>query len=171
MGKDPLYDLRRRAYKRHKGQNYTEGWQFKVVVPDSNIDFDLYAKDISYGAVEITTTEKVVGANVMTSPDNAAPVILGVTIRDNETASFADWFDKQADKIFNKDGTKNLPYTYEFTIEIHTILKSGKTELRESWVVFTTLRGDRTDSIDELGAYVTYPVSFTQANSIQANKK
>jgi hypothetical protein len=163
---DPLYNLRRKAYKSHKNQNYTEGWQFRVVVPDSDINFDLFAKDISYGATEITTSEKVIGGNVLTSPASAAPVILGITIRDNEKGDFAKWFDEQAGKIFNKNGTKNLSYTYEFTIEIYTILKNSELELRESWVVFPTLRGDRTDSIDELGAYVTYPISFTQADSL-----
>lgn len=170
MSKDPLYKYRRNAYKKHKTQKYTEGWQFKVVVPDSNIDFDLFAKDISYGAVEITTSEKTVGATVMTMPDTAAPVILGLTIRDNEKGDFANWFDKQAGKIFNDNGTKNLPHTYEFFIEVHTILKSGKLELRERWLVFPTLRGDRTDSIDELGAYVTYPISFTQSYSLGKSK-
>jgi len=166
MSQDPLYRFRRAAYRKHREQKYMEGWQFKVVVPSSAIDFDLFAKDISYGAVEITTTEKRVGGNVMTSPESAAPVILGVTIRDNERGDFATWFDEQAGKIFNSNGTKNLSHTYEFAIEIHTLLKDGSTELRESWVVFPTLRGDRTESVDELGAYVSYPISFTQSDSL-----
>jgi hypothetical protein len=166
MSRDKLYQMRRQAYKKHKEQKYMEGWQFKIVVPESNIDFDLFAKDISYGAVEINTSEKTIGGAVMTSPSSAAPVIFGVTIRDNERGDFATWFDAQASKIFNPNGTRNLSSKYKFTIEIHTVLKSGETELRESWVVFPTLRGDRTESVDELGTYVTYPISFPQTNSL-----
>ncbi|MBU2968790.1 hypothetical protein KO527_05430 [Pseudoalteromonas sp. C2R02] len=163
---DATLGRRKRGYQKHKAQTYQQQWAFRVVVPDSTIDFDLFAKDITYGAVEIEGEAKVIGGGTYTEPVSAAPVILGVTIRDNELEEFATWFDAQAAKIINPNGTKNLPVNYLFNIEVYSILKNDTEKLRHTWKVYAASRGDRTESVDDLGTYVSYPVTFQQYYSL-----
>lgn len=145
---------------------FEQGWQFRLNIQDAPSDLDLYVKDISYGATEISTDAKRVGAITFNDPVSAEPVTLALTCRDHEDGRVATWFDSLAARVVNPDGTVNLPAQYLFEVSVMALKEDGSEEERERWIVLPLTRGDTTKSVATTDAFVEIPLTFIQYRSL-----
>jgi hypothetical protein len=147
--------------------HWREPWQFRLEVEGyPHDDWDLCVKDVTYGPNEIETEPEQIGAVVLTYPTSAQPVSISMTMRDQEDRRVYKFFESQAQKVINPDGTVNLPSDYLLKIRRFSLLH-GETPEEETdvWKVFPTQLGDVTESKDGEGL-LEFPITFIQFRSL-----
>lgn len=159
-------DHLRKKFRQIASTPFEQGWQFRLEIKNAPSDLDLYVKDISYGATEITYDPSNVGATVFQTPKTAEPVTLAMTCRDHADGRIATWFDSLAGRVVNPDGTVNLPAEYLLEVVVMAINEDGSESEREKWVVSPVSRGDTTKSVASTNVFVEMPLTFIQYRSL-----
>jgi len=155
------FNQRRLLAKKLTHTPFQEGWQFRLDFDATPEDFEIYVKDITYGAIEIETETVKAGMQTLTYPSGTAPVGLSMTMRDNVDRRIYGWFKAIAGAVVNDDGTVNLPSEYMRKAE-RVNLETEKIE--DTWLVFPTKIGDTTEAVDSEG-FLEFPISFKQFRS------
>lgn len=143
---------------------FAQGWQWCVEADGMPPDFDLFVKDITYGAGTVETEPRQIGAGEYNKPTHRSAGSITMTVRDDERMIVARWFDRQKAKITNRNGTINLPGHYLFTIRVYQLSQHGKV-LDGEWAVMATQRGECTRSRDQSGEFYSYTLTFTKYSS------
>jgi hypothetical protein len=142
---------------------FRQAWQFKLVIPQTPPDFDLFVKDISYGPTTVETAPEKYGisTHTITWPIGSGPVELAMTMRDHEDGRIKAWFEELTNKILHKDGTVGLPSEYLLDVTRYTILRDGQEVLTDTWKMLPTNLGDVTESREDPG-FCEFPITFVQ---------
>ncbi|MET4696642.1 hypothetical protein [Endozoicomonas lisbonensis] len=167
---------------------FQQQWQWELVFHGSSNanddanppkDLSIYVKDITYGALEVETETKNVGAGVITMPVRSMPVELSMTVRDNQDRRVYNWMAAWIAKVINGSGhspangraTVNLESNYLRKCTRYQLIEENgqithkKDDARE-WEIFPTLVGDITESYEADGGLLEFPVRFVQKFSV-----
>ena len=151
----------REISKRMVQTNYRKPWQFRVEMDEAPQGFDLYVKEISNQPYAIDPDQFKVGAFMFNYPESMQPVTLAMTCYDDEDERMYKWFEGRVKKVFNSDGTWNLPSEYLLTCKIYRRLKDGGEELRQHMRMVPTVLGDITESLDN-HELLEFPLTFVE---------
>lgn len=167
----------RRAHARAVSADLAKQWQFRMEVEGSKDrglpDLDLYITDLSYGPTEIATEEIELGSTILNLPVSNRPVTLSTTMRDTSYMDVSNWFDEEASKAVNSDGTVNVPYhpTEGFVrkVTLYKRVPGAGADVFEdkphrTYEMIFLQRGDVTQSVRESG-FLEFPCIFLQIRS------
>lgn len=145
---------------------FKQSWQWRIDIDGAPADFDFYAKEITFGPIEIETEADKLGGKVITWPTGAAPVTISMTMRDHEDRRIYRWFEQAAARIFvGNTGLFNMPVDYLLTMRRYAIDSNGGETLSDQWQVYPTQLGDVTESREDPG-FLEFPITFTQFASL-----
>lgn len=174
------FNKRRLTAKALAHTYFLEPWQWRVSIdgmPQELLDkkdtnhplFELLAKEISYGPIELETEAVKAGAVVFTYPTAQSPTTVTLTMRDTNDRLIYDWISAWKELIINDNGTFNLPATYIKKMTLYKMLDDqGSSDLpHDIWEVYPQKMGDITQSVDGQG-FVEFPVVFMQFRSLKA---
>ena len=167
------FNVLRAVSKKLVQTHFQHGWQFRIEVIDWQSiellgrpdDFDLYVKDVTYCPTEVEVEPIKVGASTITYPTGAGPVVISMTMRDNEDHRISNWFNALVARILNSDGTVNLPADYLLRWSRYTLLADGGEVQTAGWDAFPMKLGDVTESVDAQG-FLEFPIQFQQFRSL-----
>ena len=146
---------------------FWKSWEFMVEM-EGFIEkgFPLYVRNVSLTPTELGTETRKLGADVLTYPVSAEPVVLSMTVRDDAGQTVSDWLNKQVEKTVNADGTWNPLSDYIFPFGIYFMDEGGKKgKLYGQWDVYVTQVGEIQFSTEEQ-AFIEIPVTLQQPKSL-----
>lgn len=144
---------------------FQQGWQYRVEVAGMPSDFDVYVKDITYGAYTIEFEAKQIGSTEIQNPTHRTAGLVTLTVRDHQDARVENFFTKAANKVINPDGTVNLPREYLLTMRLYLLQENGGETLSKEWEVVPAECGEITRSRSSLNEFVSFPISFQKYRS------
>ena len=186
-GRKDLNQLRCELVKKAINTQFQQNWQWELVFHEKSGDKDfkppkdlsIYVKDITYGALEVETETKNVGAGVITLPVRSMPVELSMTVRDNQEREIYNWMANWIGKVVNASddnnnrarATVNVSSNYLRTCTRYQLIEhnGGITRERDKareWQIYPTLVGDITESYEADGGLLEFPVRFIQMFSV-----
>lgn len=139
---------------------FQQGWQYRVEIDGMPSDFDLYGKDITYGAFTIEYEAKEIGTQSIHHPTHKTAGLVTMTVRDHADGRVEKFFIKAASKVVNPDGTVNLPHEYLLTMKLYYLQDDGGETLAHQWEVSPAECGEITKSRASLNEFVSFPISF-----------
>ena len=139
---------------------FAQGWQWTVEVEGFQ-DFQLFAKDISYGPITIETETKQIGGGVINKPTSNQVSTISLNVRDTGDGKLKKWFEARAKRVINADGTFNTPSQYLMRICIYNIHDDGSMSVADEYQVFPTGLGEISRSRDSVSEFLSYPIQFT----------
>ena len=158
LNMDKLRSISSQAVNTH----FRHGWQFRLEVDGAPGDFDFYCKETSHTPWEIETEPFNAGATPINYPTRSNPSTISLTMRDNEDGRIYDWFDGRCRMVVNQDGTFNLPSEYLLKIRKFDLLSDGTEKLRREFKVVPLSLGELTESLDESGGNLEFPLTFIE---------
>ena len=142
---------------------FAQGWMWAVEVDGiGGMGAEFFTKDITWGTFTIETEAKRFGANEYNQPIARTAQPISMVVRDDVTGMIYDAFKACLAKVINDDGTVNLQDAYLMSIRIYRLQTTGVPKLLETLSVIPTQLGDVTFSKDQVGEFMTYPLSFVQ---------
>lgn len=144
---------------------FQQGWQYRVEIAGAPSDFDIYVKDITYGAYTIEFEAKQIGSMEIQNPTHKTAGLVTLTVRDHQDGRVEKFFTKAADKVVNRDGTVNLPRQYLLTMRLYLLMEDGSESLSKEWEVAPAECGEITRSRSSLNEFVSFPISFQKYRS------
>lgn len=173
------FNKRRLTAKAMTKIHFLEPWQWRVAIdgmPEELLDkkdthhplFELLAKEISWGPLDLETEAIKAGGIVFTFPTASSPTTVTLTMRDTNDRLIYDWIKSWSNMIVNDNGTFNLPSTYIKTMTLYKMLDDqASSDLpHDVWDVYPQKMGDITQSVDGQG-FVEFPVVFMQFRSLK----
>lgn len=149
---------------------FLQGWQWMIEIESGPTEFDIFVKDIDFGAGSIDYETFQIGNGAYSIPTFSDCSEVVMTVRDTPDLVVAKWFDEQLAKVKNKDGTFNLPGTYVFTITVFILDDNlNKTELAKMQVS-ASKKGNYTLSREGVNEFISYPLTFQKFSTIGTKK-
>lgn len=145
---------------------FQQGWQYRVEVSGMPSDFDVYMKDITYGAYTIEFEAKQIGTMEIQNPTHRTAGLVTLTVRDHQDARVENFFTEAANRVINQDGTVNLPKEYLLTMRLYLLQEDGGEKLSKEWEVVPAECGEITRSRAALNEFVSFPISFQKYRSV-----
>lgn len=160
-----LLSRQRRTSQQLVRTPFQQGWQYRVEVDGMPPDFDIYVKDITYGAFTIEFEAKQIGTVEIQNPTHRTAGQVTLTVRDHQDGRVEKFFTKGAGKVVNSDGTVNLPKDYLLKMRLYLLLENGGEELSKEWEVAPADCSDITRSRTALNEFVSFPITFQKYRS------
>ncbi len=170
-----MLSTRRKISKKLATTPFEQGWQFRIEIEsiknngrvDVPQDFDIYVKNISHGATEITYDAFKVGAITFQQPTASEPVVLSMTMRDHWDNRIAKWFDSLASKVLNSDGTVNLPIDYLLDVTLYSLNPDTDEEIKiNNWTLCPQKRDEKSQDQTSVTEFTESPMTFIQYRSL-----
>lgn len=164
----PYIRLAKKALNAHLAKPWLQGWQWAIEIKKAGApeDFDIYVRDVSFGAGSIDADVKIVGAGGFALPTTASVGEITMTVRDTEALTLNKWVDKRLSLVKNEDGTINIPKDYLFEIRLFTMDSDGNKVFYKSYQVYPTKKGDITWSREEVNTVATFPLVFQKFSTV-----
>jgi hypothetical protein len=143
---------------------FAESWQWRIEIDGAPGEFDFFAKDVTYGPIEIETEAEKIGPKTFTIPTGAAPVSVSMTMKDTPERLIYNWFAEKTNKIFFGDGRVHMPIEYLLNFRRYSLTHHGD-KLTDEWQVIPTQLGDVTESREDPG-FLEFPTTFVQFISL-----
>lgn len=161
-----LFDAQKKIIKSRMKTNMQVDALFRLELDGQPDSLDLFTKEVSYGKGTIESESLAVSIGSFNIPDRKPAGSVTVVFNDDETGTASDFISSLQKKIFNDDGTQNLPVDYLVGMRIYRILSDGSERLDTEWRVYVEENNDysgNTESVSELG---TFSVTFKKFQSI-----
>ncbi len=165
---NPYIAAAKNTLNKYMNTPWLQGWQWAVEISASEAfpDFDLYAKDVSFGAGSVDVDTVQIGSGFISFPTASSAGEITMTVRDDENQTLSKWVDARLAKVKNKDGTINLPVDYIFKITLFTLTESGERVEYKTYQVYPTKKGDLTWSRDDVSSVMSFPLIFQKFSSV-----
>jgi hypothetical protein len=160
-----LLSRQRRTSQQLVRTPFQQGWQYRVEVDGMPPDFDIYVKDITYGAFTIEFEAKQIGTVEIQNPTHRTAGQVTLTVRDHQDGRVETFFTKGAGKVVNSDGTVNLPKDYLLKMRLYLLREDGGESLSKEWEVAPADCSDITRSRTALNEFVSFPITFQKYRS------
>lgn len=160
-----LLSRQRRTSRQLVRTPFQQGWQYRVEADGMPPDFDIYVKDITYGAFTIEFEAKQIGTVEIQNPTHRTAGQVTLTVRDHQDGRVEEFFTKGAGKVVNPDGTVNLPKDYLIKMRLYLLLEDGGERLSKEWEVAPADCSDITRSRSSLNEFVSFPITFQKYRS------
>jgi len=165
---DPLIKLRKTAMKKAVNVNFRLSNMRRIEIDGQPENFDTFVQDISYSYGKIESTSFSVGNGELSFPQRKPVGSVVVTFRDDENNTVANFIDSLQKKIFNDDGTQNLPVDYLFELRVFRIKQDGEEFLEKSWKVYVEENHEFGGNDTEGEQPSTFNVTFKKYKSFGA---
>lgn len=164
----PYMQKAKKSFDAYFAQPWIQGWQWAIEIKVSGVpdNFDIYVKDVSFGAGSIDADTKAVGAGGFALPTTAEVGEIVMTIRDNEKLTMNHWVEERLALVKNEDGTINIPKDYVFQMRLFTLNSDGEKVLYKSYQVYPIKIGDVTWSREEVNTISSFPVIFKKFSTV-----
>lgn len=139
---------------------FLKSYQFRVSISGAPADFDLYAKEISYGGFDVQVDEEQVGSLTYAWPTGDGSHRLSMTLRETPDHSVWNFVHSWMRIVVHNDGTVGVPAEYIRTAHIYNLSDDGTETLWNSFDVFPSQCGEISRS-REAGDFMEVPVVFT----------
>lgn len=143
---------------------------YELEIDGQSPDLNLYCKSVSYGKGTIESDSKKIGSGMINLPANRTAGSITVVFYDTEMGDVSNFIKELQDKIFNDDGTQNLPVDYLFKVRIYRILDSGEKILDGEWRVYVEENNDYSGDNDAVAERGTFTATFKKYRSIGLKK-
>lgn len=158
--KNGMLSRLRRVSKQLVETPFQQGWQYRVEIEGQPSDFDIYGKDITYGAFSIEYESKEIGTQSIHNPTHKTAGLVTMTVRDHADGRIEKFFIAAASRVVNPDGTVNLPHEYLLKMNLYYLQEDGSEALAHEWEVSPAECGEISRSRSALNEFVSYPISF-----------
>ncbi|QUM78798.1 hypothetical protein HWV00_21230 (plasmid) [Moritella sp. 24] len=146
--------------------NYQMDCMWRIVIEGQPDNLDLFSREVSYGKGTIESDTINLRTGDLNSPTKKEAGSVSVVFNDDDNGSISEFINSLQDKIFNDDGTQNLPVDYLFKLTIYRLKDDGTERLDAQWSVYVEENNDysgNNDSRTELG---TFSATFKKYKSI-----
>lgn len=151
---------------------WQHGWMWSVEIEDPTApeNFDIYVKDVSFGAGSIDTDFIQIGSGGVAVPTFSNAGEITMTVRDNQSRLLDTWFDYRLSKVKNDDGTLNIPANYVFNIKLYTLNDVGVKTLYKTYPVYPIKKGDLNWSKENGASITSFPIIFQKFSTVGSKK-
>ncbi len=139
---------------------------FRLEIDGMPEDMSLFVKNISYGKGSIISDEKDIGTGVYNSPSKKSAGSLTLTLFDDEDGVISDYIESLKGRIFNEDGTINLPVDYIFKVRIYRIRQNLTERLDYEADMYCEENNDYSGDVEAVTERGTFSVTFKKYRSI-----
>lgn len=147
---------------------WLQGWMWAVSIEkaDAPEDFDIYVKDVNFGAGSIDVDMIKVANGHIAVPASSSAGEITLTVRDDQALTMDKWFDSRLAKVKNKNGTLNVPANYVFKIKFFTLNENGVKSPYREYYVYPVKKGDITLSRENGNTIHSFPIIFQKFSSV-----
>lgn len=165
---NPYLIAAKQTLERYMNKPWLHGWMWAVEVsaPDAPTDFDMYVKDVSFGAGSIDVDTVQIGSGHISFPTARSASEITLTARDDQNQTLSKWMDSRLAKVSNQDGTINIPIDYVFTMTFYTLNDQGVRTKYKSYQVYPTKKGDLTWAREDTTSLMMFPLVFQKFSSV-----
>lgn len=146
--------------------NYQLDCMYEVEIDGQPDNLSLFAREVSYGKGTIESESINIRTGDINIPNKRTAGSVTVVFNDDEDGTASEFISSLQAKVFNTDGTQNLPVDYLFKLRIYRLKDNGDKRLDGEWSVYVEENSDyngNNDSRTELG---TFSVTFKKYKSI-----
>jgi hypothetical protein len=165
---NPYIKAAKKAATNFMNKPWLQGWQWaiEIVADDAPSDFDIYVKDVDFGAGSIDADTFQVGSGSIAFPTHASASEITLTVRDDMALTIDAWMDGRLAKVKNKDGTLNMPSEYVFVVKFYILDENGTKKPYKEYQVFPTKKGNINFSRENGNAIHSFPLIFQKFSSV-----
>lgn len=161
-----LLALQKKRVKQSINKNWRMDHLFRVEIEGQPEELILYVKDVAYGKGTIDSKSMEVGTGEFNLPSKKNAGSVTVTFYDDEAGTISAFITSLQKKIFNEDGTINLPVDYLFKIKIFRILQDASEFLEYEKSVYCEENNDYKGSVEAVNERGTFNATFKKFRSI-----
>lgn len=145
--------------------NYRLDCNYVAEIEGAPKDLDLYVRDVSYGHGTIESKKLSIANGEIAFPDKKSAGSVTAVFYDNENGTVSEFIGSLQKKIFNDDGTVNLPVEYLFKLAIYRFRNDATRYKEIEWDVYVEENTDYSadNAKRERG---TFSVTFQKYKSI-----
>jgi hypothetical protein len=116
--------------------NYRLDCNWYAEIEGAPADLDLYIQGVSYSHGTIESKKISIANGEMSFPDKRTAGAVTAVFYDNENGTVSDFIGSLQKKIFNEDGTANLPVEYLFKLAIYRFRNDASSYKEIEWDVY-----------------------------------
>jgi hypothetical protein len=165
-----LLAMQKRAALKAVKTAFRKDYLFRAELPDQPPDMDLFVKEISYGRGTIESRKIPIANGEMAFPDKRTAGSVTAILYDNENGDVSRFIESLQKKIFNEDGTANLPVEYLFKLKLFRIRDDASEYLECEWDVYLEENNDYSGDTSKVTEHGTFSVTFQKFSSIGAKR-
>ncbi len=139
---------------------------WRVEIDGQPDDMDLFSREVSYGKGTIESDTISLRTGDLNTPTKKTAGSITVVFNDDEDGKISDYIDSLQSKIFNKDGTQNLPVDYLINLKIYRLKDNGTERLDKAWLVYVEGNDDYSGNNDSRTEFGTFSATFKKYKSI-----
>ena len=158
--------MQKKIVLRRMKKNMRRDYLYRIEIPGQPGDMDLFAKEISYGKGTIEVDTKEVRTGEFNLPKKRTAGSVTVIFEDDEDFTASKFIESLQKKIFNDDGTQNLPVDYLFKLTIYRLKENGGEWKETEWDVFVEENSDYSGNNESVTENGTFSVTFKKFKSI-----
>lgn len=165
-----LLRLQREIALKQSKIRYRQDFMYELELDDQQEELSLFCKNVSYGKGSVESDSKKIGSGAFNEPISRPAGSITAVFFDDERGDISNSFKARLNKIFNPDGTQNLPVDYVFKIRIYRLLSSTEKVLDGEWRVYVEEVNDLNGDNEATAERGTFSVTFRKRSSIGNNK-
>lgn len=145
---------------------FRQDCNYRAEIEGAPANMDLFIRDISYGMGSIESRKLSIANGEIAYPDKRTAGSVTAVMHDDENCTISQFIASKQAKIFNSDGTVNLPVEYLFKLAIYRIRSDG-TEYKEvEWDVYVEENNDYSADVTKRTERGTFSVTFQKFKSM-----
>lgn len=172
MTTSKLLSLQKQAVIKAAQVNFRMDYMRRIEIDGQPENFDTFVQDISYSGSSIESKTFSVGNGEMSFP-NKKSVSSGITVifKDDEDGMISDFISKLQGRIFNDDGTQNLPIEYLIELRVMRIRNNGTEYEENKWKVYVEENNEYGGDSSKITEHGTFSATFKKHKSFGATSK
>lgn len=165
MSKKSLQMQRSIVLSRMK-MNFRVDCFYRIEIDGQPDNFNMFPKEVSYGLGTIESDSISIRTGDINIPSKRTAGSVTVVFNDDEDGTSSNFIKSLQDKIFNDDGTQNLPVDYLIQLRIYRLKQDDSERLEAEWSVYVEENNDYTGSNESRTELGTFSVTFKKYKSI-----
>lgn len=145
---------------------YRMDCNYRAEIPGAPANMDLFIRDISYGMGSIESRKLSIANGEIAYPDKRTAGSVTAVMNDDENFTISKFITSLQAKIFNSDGTVNLPVEYLFKLTIYRIRSDGSEFKEVEWDVYIEENNDYSADNSKRTERGTFSVTFQKYKSM-----
>lgn len=162
---NPLLNLQKKHVEQAVNTNFRKNYLRRLEIDGQPELFDIFVKDISYGKGTIESETIDIANGQVNKPHKRTAGSVTVVFLDDEYGTISDFISSLQNRIFNSDGTQNLPVDYLFSLRIYRVTESAEEYLEKEWQVYVEENNDYSGDNESTTENGTFSVTFKKYKS------
>jgi hypothetical protein len=146
--------------------NYQVDSMYEVEIEGQPSNMNLFSREVSYGKGTIESETINVRTGDVNIPNKRTAGDVTVVFNDDEDGTISTFIESLQNKIFNDDGTSNLPIDYLFKLKVYRLRQDGTKRLDREWDVYVEDNNDYSGSVESRTELGSFSVTFKKYKSI-----